>query len=681
MNLFEVFVKIGAKDEASGTISKIASGLGKGLVTAAKAGTAAVTAVTAAAGAMSAAFIKGTSDVAQYGDSIDKMSQKMGLSAEAYQEWDFIMQHSGTSMESLKAGMKTLANAVESGNDAFSRLGITQEQIASMNNEELFSATISALQNVENETERTYLAGQLLGRGATELGALLNTSAEDTEAMRKQVHELGGVMSDEAVKAAAAYQDSLQNMQTAFSGIKRGMLSEFLPSMVTVMDGLSLIFSGKDSGIAKITEGVNKFADKLMETVPKISELGEGILSSLATAILDNLPTLTTTAAKVIAQLFDGIVSALPQIAEGAIEIVRSLTKGLSDNLRTIINSAVELINVLANGILEMLPQIVQVGLDLIVSLANGITESLPALISTVVGVVLQIVNTLTNPASLTAMIESALDLILALVHGLMDAIPQLIAAVPQLVGAITATIITELPNIIAAAVEIVVALIHGLMEALPELMAYVPNLIIAITNGLLNNLGTLISGGVQLLLAIAQGMIQAIPDMVAMIPRIIASIVDTFRSYNWSSIGKNIVAGMKQGVANAWKNFREWFKNLFGDLTNIAKKILGIASPSKVFKKIGQFTTEGLAIGIEQGGKDAFSAIKDVSQGVIDNYGASVSSGFGVSVGTSSAKGVSLTLNIDTFNNYTQEDIKSLAERLSEMLANAAERKAGAYA
>ena len=69
------------------------------------------------------------------------------------------------------------------------------------------------------------------------------------------------------------------------------------------------------------------------------------------------------------------------------------------------------------------------------------------------------------------------------------------------------------------------------------------------------------------------------------------------------------------------------------------------------------------------------------MSQGVIDNYGASVSAGFGVSVGTSSAKGVSLTLNIDTFNNYTQEDIKSLAERLSEMLANAAERKAGAYA
>ena len=40
LNLFELFVKIGAKDEASGTISKITSGLGNGLKTAAKIGTA-----------------------------------------------------------------------------------------------------------------------------------------------------------------------------------------------------------------------------------------------------------------------------------------------------------------------------------------------------------------------------------------------------------------------------------------------------------------------------------------------------------------------------------------------------------------------------------------------------------------------------------------------------------------
>lgn len=392
-------------------------------------------------------------------------------------------------------------------------------------------------------------------------------------------------------------------------------------------------------------------------------KLVDNFVESVATAAGNIIPR--------VEQSLTGIVNLVDKLAPVLIakipDVINKVFPGLLDAAANLVSSVIDALPALIGGIVPPL-----------LSALSGVVSKL---MESATQAVIAIANTLSDPASLNAMIESALDLALALVHGLMDAIPQLINAVPPLVGAIVTTIITELPNIISAAVEIMVALIHGLMQAIPQLMAYVPNIIISITNGLLNNLGTLISGGIQLLLAIAKGMIQATPDMVAMIPKVIASIVDTFRSYNWSSIGKNIVAGMKQGVSNAWKNFKDWFRNLFGDLTNIAKKILGIASPSKVFKKIGQFTTEGLAIGIEQGGKDAFSAIKDVSQGVIDNYGASVSAGFGVSVGTSASKGVSLTLNIDTFNNYTQEDIKSLAERLSEMLANAAERKVGAYA
>ena len=119
-------------------------------------------------------LVDGATDVAAYGDNIDKMSQKMGISIEAYQEWDAVMQHSGTSMESMKASMKTLANAVENGNEAFEKIGLSQEALAEMSQEEIFEATISGLQNIEDTTQRTYLAGQLLGRGATELGALLN---------------------------------------------------------------------------------------------------------------------------------------------------------------------------------------------------------------------------------------------------------------------------------------------------------------------------------------------------------------------------------------------------------------------------------------------------------------------------------------------------------------------------
>ena len=181
--------------------------IAKGLKTAGAVIGAAMTAATAAAVATGKAFIGAANDVASYGDAIDKNSQKMGISAKAYQEWDFILQHNGASIDGMKTAMLKLTKAAEGGDDAFKALGISQEDLSKMSTEEVFAATIKGLQGIQDEGQRTVIANKLLGKGATELGALLNSSAEDTEALRQQVHDLGGVMSDDAVKAAAKYQD------------------------------------------------------------------------------------------------------------------------------------------------------------------------------------------------------------------------------------------------------------------------------------------------------------------------------------------------------------------------------------------------------------------------------------------------------------------------------------------
>ena len=115
----------------------------------------------AAATALTGTLVAGANATAQYGDHIDKMSQKMGISAQAYQEWDAIMQHNGASIDSMQRGMTTLSKAAENNSEAFAALGLTQEQVASMNQEDLFAATISGLQNMESGTERTVLAQQL----------------------------------------------------------------------------------------------------------------------------------------------------------------------------------------------------------------------------------------------------------------------------------------------------------------------------------------------------------------------------------------------------------------------------------------------------------------------------------------------------------------------------------------
>ena len=428
MNLFDLMAVIrldkseyeqglaDAENEAAGFKSKLGSAFG----TAGKIGAAAFGAIATGTAAATTAMVAGAKQTAAYGDNIDKMSQKMGISAEAYQEWDAIMQHSGTSIEALKPSMKTLATQAEKGSEAFQKLGISEKEVATLSQEDLFARVISGLQGMEEGTERTALTAELLGRGATELGALLNTSAEDTEAMRQRVHELGGVMSDEAVKAAAQFQDSLQDMSTAFAGLKRGMVSDLMPALTSVMDGLTEIFSGNsEEGIGMVTTGVQQMVDDISAKIPDIMAVGSEIVTSLLTAITDNLPTL---------------------LQAGA-DAVMTITQGLIENLPTIIAS----------------------GLDVIVSLADGISESLPELIPTVVDVVLQIVMTLLNNAD--KLVNAAIKLIVALGTGLIKAVPQLVKNIPTIIKAIVSALLDGLAEIRNVGSQLLTGLWDGIND------------------------------------------------------------------------------------------------------------------------------------------------------------------------------------------------------------------------
>lgn len=418
-------------DDAAKGAQTFGDKLKQGLGTAAKVGGAAIAAVGTAAAAATTALVKQAGEVASYGDNIDKASQKLGISAEAYQEWDAVLQHSGTSIDSMGIGMKTLATQAAKGSDAFTALGISQEKAASMSREDLFSQTITALQNVTDENQRAQLAQELFGRSAMELGPLLNTSAADTQAMKDRVHELGGVMSNEAVKAAAAYQDSLQDMQTAIDGTKRNLISEFLPSLTTVMDGVTEVFT--TGGTEKLSQGIEAFVNKFSEMVPRVMEVGSQILLTLSGAIVENLPTL--------------------------------------------IDSAVQMVLTIGTGLIEQLPSIVEAGLQVIVSLAQGIADALPELVPTIVDVVLQIVDILTQPDTLSALVEASIAIIVALAEGLINALPTLLEKAPVIIANLVTSIIALAPQLLQAALQLMATFAQGIVQGISSVISAIGQL------------------------------------------------------------------------------------------------------------------------------------------------------------------------------------------------------------
>lgn len=589
MNVFDLFAKLSLDsteyEQGLNEAMDKGSSFGSSLATASRIGAAAIATVGTAAIAAGSALADATGDVASYGDNIDKMSQKIGISAQAYQEWDAILQHCGASVDSLQPAMKTLAKAAETGDEAFEQLGISQEEVANLSQEDLFARVVEGLQNMEEGTERTYLASQLLGRGATELGALFNTSAEETEAMRERVHELGGVMSDEAVKAAAAYQDQLQDMSTAFDGLKRNMLSNFMPSLTTVMSGLTEIFAGNyDEGINQISNGIDVLVSNITDIIPKALDVGAKIVESIAKSIVQNLPKITP--------------------------------------------SLVNLVLSIATTIINNLPMLVETALQIIMQIATGIIDALPTLVPAIIEVIAQIVQVLTN--NIGMIIEGIVQLVIGIVDALPEIIIALVEAIPTIITSVVDALINALPILIEGCIQLVIALVTHLPEIILALIQAIPSIILAI---------------LQAFLPIVGGMGEVFGQALDAIKNVFANVGNWFKEKfeGAKNFASDAFSGIKDKMSEHWENVKagyaligDWFKEKFTDAkdkavnawNDIKEKFSEIWDNIKNAFKLDDALTWGkdmldnFVAGIRAKIKDVTSAVSDVAQAIKDIIG-----------------------------------------------------------
>ena len=641
--------------EATSAGQKAGLNIAGGISTALK---SAVSVVAAGTAAVTGAIVKGSQDVASYGDNIDKMSQKMGMSAKSYQEWDAVMQHSGTSMEAMKSSMKTLANAAETNSKAFEALGISQKDLKNMNQEQLFEATIKALQNVENETERTYLAGKTLGKGATELGALLNTSAEDTQAMRDRVNELGGVMSDEAVKAAATFQDNLQDLQTAISGISRGMISELLPSLNNILAGFTSLITGEEGATDALKKGFSELFSSLDGITKNVIKTITNMMPDLIAGIAEILPGLIDMATTLIISLADALVAAMPQLlttvlpalVESAIKIIVSFGEAIIEAAPALVEAGVELFNLFKESFSGT--DIMEKGMETVQGILDGITEALPGLL------------------------EKGIDIITSIAEGVLNNLPSLISTAGELITTFAMFILNNLPTILDAGVKLLLKLVDGIINNLPQIVSSAAQVVAKFLATIAQNLPQILKQGIEIIAKLVVGLIQAIPKIVAAIPQIISSIVNTFKNYSWWEIGHNILEGVKEGILGAVSSVVSAAIDAANAIWDAVTGFFEISSPSKKMKWVGKMDMEGLAQGIEENSDIVDDAFSDLTSDLSTQLQVTPAYNASTLRGSQSPLVVNMTIN-----GAQGQDINELAELIQERLASAVERRKLVYA
>lgn len=214
-------------------------------------------AIVGAAATAGAAMVGMATKTAANCDEIDKMSQKLGISREAYQEWNYILSQNGADINSLGAGMKTLTasmDKVTEGNKTatanFQKLGLSVYDSTGKlkSQEQMFEETVTALQGMEDGTEKARLATELFGKQGQELMPLLNGEAGSVEELKKKAHDLGMVLGDETVDAGVSFTDTMDTLKRAGTGLFNSLGGVVMPI-------------------------VEQFANSIIDNMPMIQEI------------------------------------------------------------------------------------------------------------------------------------------------------------------------------------------------------------------------------------------------------------------------------------------------------------------------------------------------------------------------------------------------------------------------
>ena len=339
----------------------------------------------------------------EYGSAINDTSAKTGMSTDSLQQWQYASKLCGVESDKLTSLMvkqqKSFSDANEGGKTAgaaYQRLGIDIKSVG--NSSDAFDAVMKKLAGMTDETTRNALANDIFGKSYADLSPLLAEGADGMDKLKQKAQDLGIVMSDDAVKAADDFGDSLDTLKATFGGLKNNLAGEFLPSITEVMDGMTQVMSGDvDAGIAAIQQGITDFGTQIDQMGPYAKEA----LDLVVQVITENLPSVVACAGDVITSLVDGLMQTMPDLIPTVINVITTIVDTLTDpkNLDVLTDGAVAIITKLTLALIAALPSLI---------------EQVPEIIE-------GIVDTLTSEENVELIKQSGKDIVEALWDGILS--------------------------------------------------------------------------------------------------------------------------------------------------------------------------------------------------------------------------------------------------------------------
>lgn len=637
MNLLDLAVKITCDDQASGEVDKIGDGIKNKLGAAVKVGGAAVAALGTATIAIGKTALDAYSNYEQLVGGIDTLFKASSGKMQQYAANAY--QTAGVSANRYMEISTSFAAALISslGGNTEAAADMANTAITDMSdNANKMGTSLEVVQEAYMSLSRgnyEMLDSLKLGYGGTksELERLLS-DAEKFSAAQGKVRDFSVDSYSDIVEAIHIVQDEM--------GITGTTAEE---AATTIEGSVNMAKAAWDNWLAGLGDEDADMEGLTDQLVGSVAVAGENIIPRVGQIMVSIGQTVAAYAPSVGLYLSNALISVLPESVQGpmrdalagASEVVGRLAGVFEDNLGPAAGAADSVFSAISSGVTTfsnavndlVLPAIdtlspafesffgaIQAAQPLFEFIANIIGVALAAAISTAIKLFAGIVE-------IVAFVITGFEQLYEDISGFVTGVAQFFTV--DLPNAINALVqwFAQLPGNIAGFLSTVIANVAGWVAHMASNAVNAGALFVSSIAGFLSalpgNIASWLSGAISTVVGwvtqFASNATSAASQFGSKLRSGLEAIPGTL-----GNIGSNIVQGLINGVTGAAGKLVDAVKGAVDDAIQGAKNLLGIKSPSRVFRKIGQYAMQGAALGVDDGAGLLLKSTDDAMRGMI---------------------------------------------------------------
>ena len=347
MNLFDLFVTVGLKDEVSDKVPAIGNKLKTGFAVAGKVAAVGIGAATTAVAGLTKAAVDGYADFEQLTGGVETLFKTSSGQVEQYAQNAF--KTSGLSaneyMETVTGFSASLLQSLGGDTDKAAKIA-DQAVIDMADNANKMGSDIAMIQNAYQGFAKqnfTMLDNLKLGYGGTK---------EEMERLLADAERISGMQFD--ISSFADITQAIHIVQEEM-GIAGATAAEAESTISGSTAAMKSAWQNLVVGIAD--ENAN------------IDVLMDNFLTSVGTVADNVLPVVE----RILGNIFDTLAKNGPNMLKGAVELFLKIAAGAVQAIPGIIQSIPAIIEAIVGGFVDAWPQIVEVGKDVVLGIWEGI--------------------------------------------------------------------------------------------------------------------------------------------------------------------------------------------------------------------------------------------------------------------------------------------------------------------